>query len=124
MSLIADIADFLEDAGVGTLSTDLFYSYMPADLNAGVCVIDTGGPQPNPDVPLKNPTFQIFVRAADYDTGKTKLEAVRTALHRVQNQTIGSYYFYYILASSEGGHIGRNEAGKDEFSINFETLTR
>lgn len=124
MSLISDIATYLQTEGVGTLATDIFYSYMPADVNTGVCVLDTGGPTPNPDVPLKNPTFQVFVRAADYDTGKTKLDAVREALHRVQNETIGSYYFYYILASSEGGAIGRNQAGKDEFSINFETLTR
>jgi len=46
------------------------------------------------------------------------------ALHQVGNEQIGDTYFYYILANSEGGHIGRNERGLDEFSINFICLTR
>jgi len=124
MSILSDIADHLENSGLGTVGTDIFYSYAPGDINTGIFVLDTGGPKPDEDIPTKHPTFQCFIRAADYDTGKTKLEAVRDLLHRVQNTTIGNSFFYHILAMSEGGHIGRSENGHDEFSINFQVLTR
>lgn len=122
--ILDDIADYLEDEGVGTVGTDIFKSYMPDAVDTGICVLDTGGPQPDKDLPTKKPTFQVFIRGAAYITGRAKLDAVRAALHQVTNTTIGNTYFYYILALSEGGHIGRNERGLDEFSINFLCLTR
>lgn len=124
MSVISDIAQYLDDQGLGTVATDIFYSYAPANLDNGIFVLDTTGPTPDRYLPTKRPSFQIFIRAADYDTGRTKFDAVRNLLHRIDNTTIGSYYFYYIMAVSEGGSIGRNEAGQDEFSISFETLIR
>jgi hypothetical protein len=122
MSTISDIATYLQTNGVGTLGTDIFYSYVPGNTTTGVWVLDTAGPTPDAYVPTKRPNIQIFVRAVDYDTGKTKFDIIRNLLHKIGNQTIGNTYFYYILAISEGGHIGRNEAGQDEFSISFDTL--
>lgn len=124
MNVIADIAQHLGNIGLGTYGTDILYAYVPSKLDTGIVVLDTGGPTPDPDVPLKEFTFQVFIRAASYDAGKTKLDAVFDALHRIQNTTIGNSFFYNILALSQGGHIGRNEAGRDEFSINFQYLTR
>lgn len=124
MSLISDISDYLEDEGLGTVGTDIFDTYMPESLETGLSVLDTGGATPDEYLPTKEPTFQVFIRAVDYATGKAKLEAVRTALHQISGTTIGSTYFFFILALSEGGHIGRNENGNDEFSINFRARTR
>lgn len=124
MSVITDIATYLQTLGLGTLGTDIFYSYFPDNVNTGIAVLDTGGPQPDIDLPTKEPTFQVFIRAVDYDTGKAKLDAVRSALHQQSGVTIGSTFFFFILANSEGGHLGRDERGLDEFSINFHARTR
>jgi hypothetical protein len=124
MSMVLDIATYLDTQGLGDLGTDIFYSYAPGQKATGIFVLDTGGPKPDSYIPTKNPTFQVFIRAARYVTGKALLDQVRAALHQLANTTMGSTYFYYILATSEGGHIGPNEAGQDEFSINFQTLTR
>lgn len=122
--LIKDIALYLETQALGTLGTDLFYGNVPGKMEAGIVVLDTGGPQPDPDIPTKNPTFQVFIRAARYVTGDAKRNAVRAALHQLANTQLTGTYFYHILAVSEGGHIGQNEAGQEEFSINFQTLIR
>lgn len=114
----------MQTNSIGTLGTDLFKSYMPDTVDTGVCILDTGGPMPDKDLPTKKPTFQVFIRGGTYILGRAKLDAVRALLHQVTNTTIGDTYFYYILAQSEGGHIGRNERGLDEFSINFICLTR
>lgn len=125
MALIDDVATYLQTAGIGTVGTDIFKSYAPDNANAGVYVLDTGGLQPNSDIKnLRNPTIQVFIRSATYAAGKTKLEAVRTAIHQLVNTTIGSTYVYFCLLQSEGGHIGRNERGQDEFSMNFHLNTR
>jgi hypothetical protein len=120
MNVISDIAQHIQTAtGVTT-----YYSKVPAAMNTGIVVLDTGGPTPNPDLPLKERTFQIFFRSTDYDTGQAQLEQVYTLLHRTQNTTIGSSFFYNILALSMGGHLGKSESGQDEFSLNFQYLTR
>ena len=120
MSLVSDIADYLATNGLGTVGTDIFYSYIP-DIDGNViAVIDTGGPMPGVDIKdLKNPTFQIFIRNSSYATGKANIDSVRSLLHQVIETTIGSTYFLNCFAQSEGGHIGRNERDQDEFSINF-----
>lgn len=122
--LTNDIAQKLADSGLGTIGTNIFETYLPDAVDTGLAVLDTGGPMPDKYLPTKSPTFQILIRAADYTTGKEKLDGVRAALHQTKNTTLGNTYFYYILAQSEGGHIGKNERGLDEFSINFICLTR
>lgn len=124
MSVISDIATYLQTNSIGTLGTDLFYGFLPADVTGAVAVLDGGGSQPDEYIPTKEPTFQIFLQDVDYDTGKATLDTIRALLHQVANTTIGSTYFYFILAVSEGGHLGRNKEGLDEFSMNFHCRTR
>lgn len=120
--LINDIADQLATNGRGAVGTSIFVGYMPPDTN-GIAVLDTGGMQPDKYIPTKEPTFQIFIRSADFSTGKALLDNIRSDLHRKANVTYGGTYFYFILAMSEGGHLGRDENGKDLFSINFHCRT-
>lgn len=125
MSMISEITEYLETNGVGTQGTDLFYSQFPDndDLPA-VVVIDRPGTKPNIDITdIKSPMFQIIVRSATYATGESKLSDVRALLHGVINTYLvaNGIYFRRIQATSEGGHIGVNDAGMDEFSINFTT---
>lgn len=129
---IDDVADFLEDQGIGTVGTNLFIgrtidsddSSLPNNI---VVLYETGGIEPSHYIPTKNPTFQVYVRNTDYALGRAKIEAVRTALHQTYGDTIGSTYFYTIFAQSEPGYIGRDEPdanGREEFSINFIAYTR
>lgn len=124
MNMLSDLANYAQAQGLGTVGTDIFYSYKPGNVDAGIFFLDTSGPAPDGYIPTKRPGFQVFVRAADYDTGKAKFDQVRNLFHKFANTLVGSTYFYWILAVSEGGSIGRNEAGQDEFSISFDTLIR
>jgi len=124
--LINDVADYLQAQGVGTVATNIFSGYLPESPDACIAVLDTGGPQPDAYLPTRSPTFQVFIRDIDYPTGKAKLDSVRAKLHQNANVALvsGQTYFYYILAISEGGHVGRDDAGRDLFSINFLCKTR
>jgi hypothetical protein len=126
MSVIADVAQYLQDQGLGTLGTNIWYSYLPDSGETGIAVLDTGGMQPDHYIPTKEPTFQILVRAPSYSAGKAVLDSIRAKLHQKANLNliVGGQYFYFIMALSEGGHIGRNARGQDEFSMNFQARTR
>lgn len=126
MSLISEVATYLAAEGLGTEGTDIFHSYLPDSVDSCIGIFDTGGMQPDHYLPTKEPTFQILVRAKTYAAGKIVLDNVRTALHQKSNVNLvsGGQYFYFIFALSEGGHIGRNPRGQDEFSMNFQCRTR
>ena len=124
MQLIEEIARHLHNKSVGTLATNLFYGHIPdVEGEFSILVRDTGGSLPSRDIhDIKSPTFQVFIRSKTYSTGKAKLEEIRGHLHGVINEYLlpGGIYYRKIFAMAEGGHIGTNDAGYDEFSINFE----
>lgn len=127
--MISDISDYLEDQGIGTVGQDIFDNYLPdTGETPALAVIDTGGMEPDIDLPHKEKTFQVFIRADTYANADTKLQTVRTALHQLMNQTLGSTYFYFIYAMQEGGPItiSQDSSGRGlvEMSINFRTRTR
>jgi len=124
--LINDIAEYLEDEGIGTVGEDIFKSMLPANIDDVVAVYETGGLEPDPYLPTKSPTFQVFIRSSNYTTGMAQAMAVRTALHRKANITLvaGGNYYYYILLMSEPAHLGKDENGRDEFSMNFRCKIR
>lgn len=126
MTFIEQVATYLQAGGIGTLGTNLFISNLPDSVDSCVAVFDTGGMTPDIYLPTKEPTFQVLVRSTTYDLGKAKIDSIRALLHRNFNVTlvVGQTYVYSILAMSEGGHIGQNERGLDEFSMNFKALTR
>lgn len=132
MSLISDVADYLEDQGLGTVTQDIFDNYLPDVLDAGMCVIDTGGPKQEVHGASKPYTFQVYIRAATYDAAKTKLDQVRDALHQQINVTYGSTEFLFILAETAGGLVydsrsdsaGKQSRGQVEMSINFSCKIR
>lgn len=127
MRYVDGILQRLQDQGIGTINQDLFLARKIDDDTQGVAdnivvVYETGGPGQDIYLPTKQVTFQVYVRNVDYDTGRDKIEAVRTALHQVIGQTFGSTYFYNIFAQSAPGYIGRDDpdaSGREEFSINF-----
>lgn len=126
MIFIEQIATYLQSQSIGTIASDLFIGNMPDTPNNCVAVINTGGLEPSIDIPDKTPTFQVLIRNTDYEAGELKLAAVRTALHQFMNDYLvaNQTYVYYIYLSSEGGHIGKDVNGRDEWSVNFHCKTR
>jgi hypothetical protein len=113
------IADKLEDAGVGTVGTNIFIGTLPDENNNCLAVIDTGGMESDHDVPIAEFTFQVLIRNSVYSDGRDLIDDVYNALNQVANVTLDSTYVYTIIAVNPGAHIGRDDAGRDMFSINF-----
>lgn len=126
MIFIEQVATYLQAQGIGTIATDIFIGNMPDTPNNCIAVINTGGLAPSMYIPDKRPTFQVLVRNTDYEAGEIKLSAIRTALHQLANESLvsGQTFVYYIFLNAEGGHIGKDVNGRDEWSINFNCKTR
>jgi len=126
MILIEQVGQYLEDQGIGTVATDIFLGYQPDTPDNCIAVILTSGNTPSIDIPTKEPRFQILIRNTNYETGDGKLTTIRNTLHQFRNGYLqsGETYFYYIYAVNEGGAIGRDVNGRDEFSINFYCKTQ
>lgn len=121
--MIQELAQHLHNKSIGVLGTSVFYGKMPGiDQDFTILIRDTGGVKPNVDIhDIKSPTFQIFIRSKNYAIGKAKLTTIRELLHGVINEYLipSGIYYRKIQANAEGGHIGTNDNGQDEFSINF-----
>ena len=124
--LVNDIADYLANEELGTVGTDIFVGNQPGSPTNCITVIDTGGTAPPIDLPSRKSTFQVLVRNSEYPTGAQMLESIRSALHNKYGITLvpGGNYCHSINAQSEGGHIGKDDLGNDEFSMNFMAYVR
>ncbi len=121
---ISDVAEYLADQGVVVVTgagTNCFVGHYPDDPDNIVAVLGLeGGQLPNANVrEFEYPRFQVIIRNTDYETGGTKLRDIRNALHARIGITFDNYHVLRLHCQQEGGPIGRDEAGRYEFSINF-----
>lgn len=124
--MINEVAEYLEDQSIGTVGTDIFISRQSDTPDNQIVIYLSGGLEPDRYLPTADPTFEIVVRNKTYQTGQSKVDSIVTALHQYVNgalQTSGTY-FYYIELLTEPNHIGRDEKGRHEWSINFLCKTR
>lgn len=117
--LTTEIANLLQAQAVGTPGTSIFEGYLPDDPDACLAIFDTGGLPPDRDLPVADPTFQVLVRSTSLPLVRAKVDAVVTALHQLSNESLGGTHYYYIFLMGEPAHIGRDQKGRDEYSINF-----
>lgn len=119
--MINDVYTYLDAETDLTAGTDLFKSRLTESPNNQVVIYNTGGLEPDRYLPTADPTFQILVRNTSYATGQSLVNDIVEALHQKTNIELvsGSKYFYYIFLMYEPEHIGRDDKGRHEFSINF-----
>lgn len=119
--IINEVAEYLEEEGIATKGTDLFISRQSDTPDDQIVVYNTGGLEPDRYIPTADPTFQILVRNKNYQTGQGKVDSIVTALHQLANSYLeeSETYFYYVFLMNEPSHIGRDDKGRHEWSINF-----
>lgn len=116
------IANYLQTKGYGTVGTSMFVGYMPP-ATSGIVVLDIGNIEPDKYIPTRNPNFEVRIVSSSYEIGRTIVDNIRDELHRKANISLDEY-FYYVLATNDGQHLGRDDNGMDIFSISFRTLIR
>lgn len=125
MAADLEIAEYLEDEGVGTVGTDLFAGEVPADVANAVVV--TQFPGRAPELTLASdgwthefPRLQIRVRNTDEGNALTKAAACGDALSKVANQTIEGVRYRSVNMVQSPGLLFRDEQNRPNYGFNVE----
>lgn len=123
--LIDEIADYLAAQGLGTVGVDLFVGHLPTAPDTALAVFATGG-LPAGSYPLDAPTVQVRSRAENILAAYTRLAEVYDALHGLHHITLpgGTWVLNCLGVQSAPTGLGQDDAGRDEFVINFSLTVR
>lgn len=122
MAFLDDLASALDTASVtgGVTGWVATKAYMPNDPDKIVHLTETGGaPSEQGEVGYDHPSFQALVRGAalDYETARTKADAVIASLNNTQTgSTVFIYHRHPPLP------IGYDQNDRPLISINFDAM--
>jgi hypothetical protein len=119
------IADYLEAQGLGTVGVDLFAAHLPSTPDTAMAVVVTGGPQADGGKGYDNPTVQVRSRSQDPALAYSQLQGVYNKLDSLSNVTMGGQRVVNCRGlQSAPVAIGRDQAGRDEYTLNFQLRVR
>lgn len=124
-SMPKDIAEFLEDASVGTVGTDIFVGQMPDSPDNCITVYQYAGQKPQLGLDLEEPGLQIRVRNTSWAAAMTLAKSIYDLLHeKTWDTTMESgKVVYFIEATGSMAQGGKDPKGLYHVILNF-TVTR
>jgi len=125
--IVNTLADWLASRGLGTVGVDIFVSYLPdVDADPVLALYPTGGDAPDAKEPLDGLTFQARTRGTDPSAAVARLQAVYDLLHGAARVTLpdGTWLLSSVALQSGPTFIGRDEAGRCSYTINFRATVR
>jgi hypothetical protein len=124
MAVLDDLVLRLEQQGIGTRATDLFYHQLPESPDACVMVRELTGRQPYRTmrgVSLEHPIVQMTVRGVGYATTRAKALAAWQALDGFSGTLNGTRYAFVEALHNVAG-LGDDENGRCLFSCSFSVV--
>lgn len=122
MDIANEIAQYLDDAGFGTLGTDIFVGQIPAEQN-GLYVLRAGG-QAKLYNPLEEAILDIYCKNTKALTCVSTLEDIKRFIHRMHNTTTTNAYVYSILLIGDVEDIARDLEYSKVYKITISVLSR
>lgn len=131
-SLVIQVARYLAAQGIGTFdeagaSGTIYVLNLPDEPDECIAIYPTGGPRPTSSLPYDMQTVQVLVRGAqDPRTALTRAQAVYDLMHGFRNDRLtetGTWLIGCHAMQSSPTHIGRDEHGRHEYSVNLELET-
>lgn len=131
ISAARDVADLLEDDGIGTFGTDIFVDQEPDSPDTVITVYNTPGEAPQLATGLTaaalvmNDSVMIHVRgrASAYNATQDLAQDIMNALHGRAGDVINNSTIVGIVATSGIGSLGRDEPkNRPKFSMNFKVM--
>ena len=127
--LTVQIAKYLDSIGLGIfdetgVSGTIYIACLPQTPDEIFAIYPTGGGVSDGKLQYDNPTIQIIVRGtANPITAVSKAQAIYDKLQGFHHDYFiaGGYWILNCIGlQSQPIHIGRDETGRHEFSLNFQ----
>lgn len=120
--LVRDIAQILQNNGIGTLGIDIFWGQLPASPDNCVALFEYAGEPPDLHSNVEYPGLQVLVRNKGYEAGRSKIEQIRSLLHGITETTLSSHRYLLIRANQSPEFLERDESGRAIFVCNFRVI--
>lgn len=121
-----DIADFLEDDGVGTVAGagqwGIYVGKEPVKPDDCITVYDTGGNPDNADGPFYQPTVQIRVRSTSYALGYAKASEARDKMIIPKSRQGVEWEYTGFWLISDVAKIGTDDSDRELFTVNLRLM--
>lgn len=122
MDIANEVAQYLDDANLGTVGTDIFIGQIP-DTTNGVYIIRSGGTF-SMYLPTEETILDIYAKNTRASTCITTLENIKRYVHRMHNTLTASSYIYSILVIGDVEDVQRDEQYGKIYKITIQLLHR
>jgi hypothetical protein len=123
MTLVEELATFLQNESVATKGTNLFIGYAPDTPDALTVLYETTT-IPDFYLPWHTYTIQVLTRAKTYKVAKEKGEAVYHLLYMRHGELVtGGIAVQQVKALQRPTSIGQDDKQRYVFSHNYEIYT-
>lgn len=126
--MLEEIGEYLEAQSVGTVGTDIYYSFMPdtpdvvlslyeAPSNDSIHTFGSGT-----DAVADTLDLQIRARCAknNYPSGRNKVGLAIRALDKIANATLSGAYYYRVQVSSGPFLIDKDTQDRQILAVNLD----
>ena len=119
--IIEQIADHLETNNIGTVGTDIFLGFAPAEVDNCISLVYSVSPEPNKSLDVYEQTIDFWTRNNSSLAGYELLKDVQSLLHRQGNYELESYHIYFSnsLGGIEDNDIDTERRKLHKLSIRF-----
>lgn len=119
----AELCEYLEDQGIGTVGTDLFAGELPAGVINGIVLTQYPGSPPeltcgSDGWKLEMSRVQLRVRNTSEATALNKAKNAAAALSKVKNQSIEGIYYRSVNLVQSPGLLYRDENNRPNYGFN------
>lgn len=122
MDIANEIANYLQDAGFGTVGTSIFVSQIPSD-KTGIYVSFTGGSM-SAYLPMEEAVLDVYVKDSSASDAVTLLTRIKNHVHRMHNTVTDNSYIYSVLALGNVETVDRDLEYAKLFKITFQVKFR
>lgn len=121
MSFVQAFATYCQSAGLGTVGQTIFVNYLPDQIvvPAAAALVQTSGRPGDLVYRWDTVGIQILVRGQPA-AALSLAQQYYDTLTALSNTLVGSWYLVDCQPQQSGPvYLGRDEAGLDEYSVNF-----
>ena len=122
MDIANELATYLDNAGFGTVGTDIFVGQIPEDTN-GIWVEHIGG-QLNNYVPIEEAALNIFIKSTKASTAVITLNNIKDFIHRMHSTSITNAYVYTFLVIGDVEDMSRDLEYAREYKLTVQVVYR
>lgn len=122
MDIAAELANYIDNAGFGTVGTDIFIGQIPEGTD-GVYIIRSGG-QLNNYIPIEESVLDVYIKDHSATDAIAKIENIKRFIHRMHSTEVNNAYIYMFLVIGDVEDVARDLEYEKIYKITVQVLHR